>query len=507
MAEPNENRSPVPSGSPPSTGNLGSKVARGAAWVIAARATDRVLGFFSTAILARLLTPADFGVVAIATAIIGIGELVTSVGVDWNLLRIKDPEQSHYDSAWTLRLLLYSGVAALVLMSIPLSANYFSEPRLQVLLAILAFGTALTGLENIGIVEFRRNFRFDIEFKLIVLPRMIAIAATLVIAYRYQSYLALAVGIVTQRAVSLLMSYAMHPYRPRLAMSRFRELMGFSVWSLVNNILEALRNRLSYVFAGRSLQPHGIGVLSLAQELGQMPIQELAGPVGRAVYSAYAHREGDRAALCRDYVRVIEMLWLVATPVLLGTCVFADDIIRIVLGEQWRETALPLRILSGAAFATLLQSNAAYVFYAIGRPQMAAIYTGISTVLLLVMMPFMADRYAVLGAAVAILISSITAVPIALTLLMKNIPLRFGHLFRAGWRPLLAALLAGSLAWWIESIMQATTALESIQRLIVGGGVLVVVYALVIFVAWRSAGAPDSAEAWIVHRIRIRIAR
>ena len=145
---------------------------QGTLLTVAMRWTDRLIGFVSTLILARLLTPADFGIIAMATLVIALADVLLDLGTNIALVRDPDATQEHYDTAWTLRLIQTALSTALIIAAAPLAADYFADARVQPVLQILAFSLLLGGLENIGIVAFHKHMQFGDEFRFLFARRI-----------------------------------------------------------------------------------------------------------------------------------------------------------------------------------------------------------------------------------------------------------------------------------------------------------------------------------------------
>src|SRR5262249_45457483 len=132
-----------------------ARMARGAAWMVAARFVDRSIGVVSTVVLARLLLPADFGLVAMAMSIIAALALLGAFNFDLALIQHPSSERRHFDTVWTLDL----GVAVvsaltLLILAAP-AASFYREPRLSWVMVALAAGALIGGLQNVGVVTFR----------------------------------------------------------------------------------------------------------------------------------------------------------------------------------------------------------------------------------------------------------------------------------------------------------------------------------------------------------------
>ncbi|HUO79688.1 MAG TPA: oligosaccharide flippase family protein, partial [Steroidobacteraceae bacterium] len=263
-------------------------------WMIGARLVERALGFVSIACFARLLTPADFGLVAMASSVAALIEVFSAFGFDWALVRHPAPERAHYDSAWTLRLLLGAASATVLVAAGPLAAAFYKQSAVAPLLAVLALSTLVSAAENIGVVDFRRDFQLNKEFLLRSASRIGGFILGLTVAYLTRSYWGLVLGTFGARAAATGMSYVLHPYRPRLSLAAAKELLGFSVWLLVTNLIAFMASRFADIFVGRVFGPRATGLYSVANEIAHLSTSELAAPINRAVFSMYSKHANDR---------------------------------------------------------------------------------------------------------------------------------------------------------------------------------------------------------------------
>jgi lipopolysaccharide exporter len=217
--------------------SVNSRMAIGIAWMVGARLMDRAIGLVNTLILARLLVPADFGLVAMATAIGGVLDLLGAFNFDLALIQKEKAESRHYNTVWTFNLLF--GICcglALVALAVP-AATFYKETRLTEVMYALSLSYFISAFSNIGIVNFRKELDFKSEFSFIFTRRIVTFVITMLAAYTLRSYWALIIGMTAGRAVGAALSYIMNSYRPTFTLSATRELFHFSKWMLVNNFL------------------------------------------------------------------------------------------------------------------------------------------------------------------------------------------------------------------------------------------------------------------------------
>ena len=155
-------------------------------------------------------------------------------------------------------------------------ALFFDDIRLETILFVLAAMMFLASLENVGMVEFRRQMAFEKDFQIAVVPRVISIVVSICCAYIFENYWALIAGILTNRILRVLMSYWLHPFRPSLTVKAWRRLIGFSLWNWMNVSLSTIRDRIDTVVIGRIFGPESVGIYSVGFEIGSTKRRERA---------------------------------------------------------------------------------------------------------------------------------------------------------------------------------------------------------------------------------------
>jgi len=215
----------------------------GAVWMVSMRWAMRFVGLFSTIILARLLTPQDFGLVAMAMIVVALLDTLSSTGVDLALIRERDSSSKLYNAAWTIQILQNALVAALMVAAVPMAIDYFDEPRLQHILYWLALSQLIMGCRNIGTVAFRQELDFAKEFRYSLYVKLIGFVATVSLALTLQDYRAIVYGVVLKSFFELIISYRMHPYRPKLSFQGMGRIWGFSQWLLLSSLIGVINSK------------------------------------------------------------------------------------------------------------------------------------------------------------------------------------------------------------------------------------------------------------------------
>jgi lipopolysaccharide exporter len=476
------------------------EIATGAAWMILMRLCDRLLGLASTLVLARLLVPADFGLVAMAMSFITLIELAGAFSFEVALIQRSDPTRAHYDTAWTLNLgfaLLCAGMTAVLA---PLAARFYAEPRLTLLMCVLAIGWAIQGFENIGIVNFRRRMDFASEFRFMFSKRLVGFVVTLTLAYAWRSYWALVAGQTAIRFAGVILSYAMESYRPRLSLAARRDLFSFSGWMLVTNVLGFGLARLPHFLIGRVAGPAALGMYTISSEFARLPSTELAAPINRAVLPGLARIKDDRAELQRIFSDVMGMTFALTLPASLGLAMVATPLVQVVLGTQWLEAAPLLAVLATAGAIEVIAANNGTAYLVIGHTRLAAAMSAIKLVILVGGAALLVPGQGVFGMALAELVASGCIAVISTVVLLRVLAMPARVLVSALWRTVAASLAMAATMYAYLGSPLAPPVEHSPWVLGAAIGMGAASYLTYLFGLWWLSGRPPGAERVVLNR-------
>ena len=485
---------------------IGRHMAKGAAWAILMRLAMRGLGLISTLILARLLAPEDYGMIAMATVLLGAVEGITAFGFDAVLVQDQAAGPDKYDTAWTLGVIRGVVLGLGFALAAPVLADFYHEARLVPLIQLLALGTFIEGFESVGIVDFRKQLRFDRDFILQLIPRLVSFFATLTLAFVLHNFWALAYGILIGRSSRVVTGYVMHPYRPRFTLARWREIFHFSKWLMINSALRFVDNSGDTLVLARYVPPAILGFYTIAYEISNLALTELVAPIQRALLPGYARIANDYATLRATYMTTFSITIMLALPVAVGIAVTASSSIPILLGEKWLPAVPLVQILSISGALRLAVANSGAAYLAIGRPAYTTLlYAG--TALVSVPLLIFGTRLAgPIGAALAMTAGGAVFASTNLLVLNKVIGIRLWDLARVTLRSGAASVAMGSAVWLLQDHWpQAGGLIVLIVRLATLCLLGAVVLAGVQFGLWLAASRPAGPEQAMVNVLLQRL--
>jgi lipopolysaccharide exporter len=465
---------------------------------------DRCTGILSTAILARLLAPEDFGLIALATSTIAVLEVMGAFGLDTALVQRVDATKEHYNTVWTFNVTFGLLLAAIVFSLAWPMAKIYGDPRLEAVMVALGFRQGIQGFENVGVIAFRKELRFDQEFKYLAIKRLATtLLVTLPLAFIMRNYWSLLAGTLAGTCIAVSLSYVVHPFRPRLSLGRLGQLMSFSKWLYLTEVVGLIRGRLTTVIVGGWVGAGALGQLSMAGDIASMVTREVAAPINRAMFPGYAHLKSDPSLLQRSYVKVTSVLILLIMPAGVGVCLLADPIVFTLLGNKWGAAVPLLQLLAINGVLTVFLSTAHHVNLAVGMSRSTSLVLATHGCITVPLLLWLVPIYSIFGAALSTLIASIITTPLNFLLLRKAIEFGRREIFTIVFRPTIASLIMAAGVFAIRSrwVVPAAflTRLSYLMILPIAGGAL---YAGVIFLLWRKQKDSDSAEAWILEKVR-----
>jgi O-antigen/teichoic acid export membrane protein len=458
--------------------------------MIAGRWGMRAIGLASTVILARLLAPDDFGVIAIALIIVGLLETIAYAGVDLALMRPGADTREHYDTAWTIQLIQGALIAGVLLLIAPWVAPFFSEARATAVIQVIALRPLIIGCQNIGTVAFRKELDFAKDFRFGLYTKLLNFTIVVGMAFWLRNYWALVAGMTTSSLIEVILSYVMHPYRPRLCLRRWREIWGFSQWLIISRAGAFLNRKVDEMVVGRLLGTSAMGGYHVANELATMPNSELVMPLRRAMFPTLAKVSENPAELERLFRLSFSAITAMCFSVGFGLMSVAPELVPIVLGDKWTSAVAAMRWLAvHAAFSSLILTLE-MPLWVTGRTRLTATQTWLDLSLLIPTAYFAVTAYGVEGAAIARLTVSLVVLPVMVHFVASACRISALKLYGDLWRPLLAGLTMSAVLSLLTPDVIGSMPLTLALKILVG----VALYPATLLLLWLLAGRPWGVE-------------
>lgn len=456
---------------------MGQRVAVGAGFQFLGIALRTLLTIGSTAILARLLTPADFGYVAMATVVTELAALFGSFGFTNVLIQRRVINRLQLDTVFWATMAVNCTLAAAV-FALSFAAGWvFADAQVGPLLRVLCLSFVFTGLTAVPWVVLSRLMRFRTEFWINIATVAIRIAAAVACAWAGLGMWSLVIGGVVGALAGALLNFANVPYRPRW---RFHAPLITGTWRtsgsyLGNGALYYLNTNLDLLLIGRRMGAAPLGYYQNARSLTDEIRARIAMPIQHVLFPAFSALQADRERFQQMVLRAGRLLAAVVVPIGVGVSANARELVLVLYGAQW-QPMIPVMAMFGLGAALRASTAiASPLFNANDRVGLALRYNVVATALLVAAV-LVARPYGIEAVATGAALVSVYSV-VVLRAAFALIGLRTRHVLAVLGAPALA-----SAAMWLATLgvqqWQAASRPGAMLLLQVAAGAVVYLIAL-----------------------------
>lgn len=351
--------------------NLKSRTVRGGFFTLGSQISMFVLQSIATVVLARLLTPTDFGLVAMVTAISSLAQSFSDLGL--SEATIQCPEISRHQLSILFWVNVAIGLTLTLIMAAlgPLLASFYRDPRLQKITFLMSLTFLIGGLRVQHDALLRRQMRFSSLALRDVASSAVAVPVSLLLAWRGSGYWALIALPLTMNLTQMLLSWSMVRWIPEFPRrgAKVLSLIGFGGNVAASYFFTNLIRNADNVLIGWYWGASPLGQYSRAYNLLMMPVRQLGVPASSVAIPAFSRMQDDPERLARSYLRTVNLMMWIAAPIFGFLFVAAVPVIVIVLGARWREAAPVFKILAIFSLGQMLVDSTVWLFVSGGQPR------------------------------------------------------------------------------------------------------------------------------------------
>jgi O-antigen/teichoic acid export membrane protein len=488
----------------------GQNVARAGLQTVTGRLIGKLIDFGSLLILAQLLLPVDFGLIALSMTAVLLIEALTEVPLTQPILRAADPTPDYYDTSFTLGVMRASVLAIVVIaLAWPVGA-FYEEPRLPLLIVVLTLAPIMRSLISPRMADFARIYNMWPDMTINLMGKAGGFFIVLCVAVTTRSYWAIALGTISTPLIMTMMSYIKAPYRPRLSLARWHDFADIVGWHSLNQLFSAISFQIDRILLGRTLSTDVLGRYAMASDLAGVPIQgvlsPLMTPLTVAMTKATTPEQQQRA-----WVRMLNTLLCLMGAILLGISTLAGPIVQFLLGETWREAAPILALLTLTGFPSVVGFALGPLAITLYRPRLITQRTMIDVAVKVPLMLIGIAWFGLWGAIAARGIAGLAAMFFAFTAATQLIGLTFREQMYAIHRTVAGLITLSAVSFGLCPVVESTSA-GFVERAGLGLEIsLVFIVALtaqtiVMLGLWKLEGHPaDSLEGTLLRWFRKKI--
>ncbi len=477
--------------------SLSGKLLSGAVWSISIRWTSKLLGIISLAICARVLSPADYGLVSMATVVVGFASILVELGVETSLIRSQTNSNDLFNTAWSLRIIQRGLIALCVLVSAPIAADIYDDQRITMIMIAVGLAELFCAFENIYTVKLRMNLNFRGDFLYMAVPRFASFSAAVSSVLILETYWGLVIGICTTEVIRTLISYLIVKERPRWTLVAWRSIFNFSSWFMLRGLGEFLSAESDRFILGVLGGPKSTGIFNAAKETASLPLTELVFPIGRALVPTLAKLSSDQNRQKLAISKSIPGTIIIAAPASFGLVLVSNEFVTLLFGDKWSEIIpiISILCLSGIPYALRETSAGAFILY--GHIKTAAQLSWINAIMILFLFYPAYINYDVSGIAWLYVISQLITSLLCIAALRKFDIISTLPLIKDLWRPIFSAVIMFLSIKYIFDHSTLSTTLSLFIKILTGS----IIYTTSLISLWFAAGKPESSEKVLITKI------
>lgn len=353
-------------------------------WLAAARLAGQMIAWAITLVVIRILKPSDYGLMAIAEALIGFATLFQEMGLYSAMVQKRDLAERQVEQAFGFLILVNSGIYVLVFAIAPLLSHFFGDPRLTNIVRVLGiqFPLASIGVVQDAMLSRRMRFKQKSLANFVILlgngltTLGFALAGAGVWALVYGG---LAGALIRPVALSIA---ARHWCRPRFSRYGMGEMLRFGSFVTASQLIWYVYSRSDVFIIGRLLGKELLGFYAIGMQLASLPMQKVSEMLNQVGFAAYSSIQHDMAAIRSHFLKVIRILSFISFPLFWGISSISPDLVRVVLGSRWEKAIIPLQLLALVGPIRMIGHGSGGALNAIGKPHIGTLNLLIALVIM-----------------------------------------------------------------------------------------------------------------------------
>lgn len=408
------------------TGNqIRNHFLKGSFYLFSIQIVLRILNMIKLFVIARILSPGDFGLIGIALLVFAVFTVFTDTGFADALIRMKENVAPYLDAAWTLLVIRGVVVAGAIWGSAPAVSAFLNAPESKLIIQVVSVSFLIRSLENIHIVLFFKKLQFRKVFVYSVVSGLADFLVTLFLIFTLRNIWALVFGFIAADFIKTIISYVVHPYKPKLVFSwrRIKELFQFGKWITGSKIVSYFLTQGDDLFVAKLLGAVRLGYYQMAYKISNLPTTEITHVISKVSFPIFSNLQDEPEKLRETYLYILKVIVFLSFPFAGLLISMSLPFTELVLGAKWLPIVTPIRILCVYGVIRSIGATTGPVFKTVNRPDYITKIQLLKLVILLILIYPFTVKWGIAGAAMVITINAVLVNPIADYILIRTIGL------------------------------------------------------------------------------------
>lgn len=480
---------------------IADRTVKAAFWMYALNITTRLLGLVRIIILARLLTPNDFGVIAIAMLVIAGLEVFTRSGLEHSIVQKTEVSRHELNALWSFDALRGIALGVVIYLTAPYVGAFMNSPGSVAVIQALSVVPALIFLRNVDMVIIWKELDAKKMVAVEATGQMVSVAVGITLALLSPNVWALVASVIADRVTQLMMSYVVSHSWPRFVWDwpvvKYHFRYGRQI--LAESIGSFFYNTVDDWFVGKFMGESALGLYGKAYQLGNLPTTELTLVLGRVLFPSFSKLQHDISRLGSAFLSVQKVISLIVAPISVFLFLFAHPLVYTLLGNQWLPMVPAFQVLVMLGAVRSLRETLGSIFRAIGSPAIEA-YTTFAKLALIVALLWPCRSYGITGVALLVFLTSLLELPVLMWFAARKMDMPYFSIYRPIILPFIVALVAGLATFVIN------TGATNITSLLWGFGGVFGIYLIIEVTLEYIFHLNQFAEIWRIYSlVRVKV--
>lgn len=440
-------------------------------WTVGARMLSQLITWAITLVVIRLLTPADYGLLAMATIFLGFLVMVADAGIGPALVQKPELSERELRRAFGIALALHLVLAVALAIAAPLIARFFEEPRLVLIVRVLSVQLVMGAFAVIPNAVLQRQLEFRKRSLLDLAATVTGSLITLTLALDGGGVWALVFGSITSQALKTVgINFIARCLKwPDLSLVGTRSLLTSGSQVTLSQVIWSFFVQADVFIAGKWLGKEALGYYSVSMHLASLPNQRISALINQVAFPAFSRIQHDVPRVAANTLLGVRILSLVAFPVLWGVSSVAPEIVKALLGPKWTEAILPLQILALVMPLRMIASFVSNPIQGLGRFDVG-LANIVVAFFVMVTAFFVGVQWGLVGLCLAWLICTPLVFLANMRQNMRVLEVPMRSLFTSmAWPTVAASVMYGTVAWCRATVLTHVTDLTRLALLILAG--------------------------------------
>jgi teichuronic acid exporter len=338
-------------------------------WTIGARLTAQVIAWAITLVVIRILSPTDYGLLAMASVFIGFLTMFSEFGLGSAVVQRTEIDIATLRRTFGVIVAVHFLLAGLAFGAAPIIADFFAEPRVAPIVRVLSAQFVFAAFAVIPDAMLQRRMEYRRRSLLDLAGAIVSSMTTLALAFAGHGVWALVAGSVLRQAWKTIGINLLSPFRhwPEFSLTGLRSLLTYGGHLTGAQFLGFFFTQIDVVIAGKWLGKELVGFYSVAVHLSSLPNQRIAAIINQVAFPAFARIQNDIAAVGRNFLLGVRVLSFVAFPILWGISSVASEMVEVILGSRWGPVVLPLQVIGLVMPLRMITTFVPNVLQGVGR--------------------------------------------------------------------------------------------------------------------------------------------